>query len=107
MEDHGGYNMHTYVSYPLAYLKYLNKYALTVNVSTYVTYANTFVCQNYLRKIVVLYISNFACQKWICGAQLFYINSSGTQMYWHILHMQKHLQSMHIYLNILNMLKDS
>jgi len=80
--DRGGYNMHTYV--PLAYLKYLNKYALTANVSAYVKYANTFACQNYLRKIVVLYISNSACQKWICGAQL-YVNSSGTQMYWHIL----------------------
>ena len=36
--------------YPLAYLKYLNKYALTGNVSTYVKYVNTFVCQNYLCK---------------------------------------------------------
>ena len=47
------------------------------------------------------------CQKWICRTQLSYINSSDIQMYWHILHMQKHLWSMHIYLNILNMLKDS
>jgi hypothetical protein len=29
------------------------------------------------------------------------------QMYWHILHMRKHLQSMYIGLSILNMLKDS
>ena len=37
---------------------------------------------------------------WICRAQLSYINSSDMDM-------QKHFQSMHIYLNILNMLKDS
>src|SRR5258705_8103631 len=37
---------------------------------------------------------------WICRAQLSYINSFD-------MHMQKHFQSMHIYLNILNMLKDS
>jgi hypothetical protein len=43
----------------------------------------------------------------ICGAQLSYVNSSDMQMYWHILHMWKHLWSMHIYLNILNMVKDS
>jgi len=48
-----------YVSYSLAYLKYLNKYALTTKVSTYV---NTFVCQNYLCKIVLLCIFVPACQ---------------------------------------------
>jgi hypothetical protein len=33
--DCGGYKMHTYVLIiPLAYLKYLNKYVLTENVST-------------------------------------------------------------------------
>ena len=81
--DRGGYNMYTYVhiSYPLAYLKYLNKYALTTNVSTYVKYVNTLVCQNYLRKIVVLCISDSACQQRICEAQLSYVNSSDTQMY--------------------------
>jgi hypothetical protein len=46
------------MSYPLAYLKYLNKYALTANVSAYVKYVNTYACQNYLRKIVVLCISD-------------------------------------------------
>jgi hypothetical protein len=40
--------------YPLAYLKYLNKYTWTTNVSTYVKYVNTFACQNYLCKIVVI-----------------------------------------------------
>jgi len=50
---------HICISYPLTYLKYLNKYALTTNVSAYVKYANTFACQNYLRKIVVLHISIF------------------------------------------------
>ena len=73
--------------------KYLNKYALTTNVSAYVKYANTFACQNYLCKIVMLCISDSACQKQICGAQPSYINSSDMQM--------------HIYLNILNMVKDS
>jgi hypothetical protein len=107
--DRSGYNMHTYIciSYPLTYLKYLNKYALPANVSTYVKYANTFACQNHLRKIVMLCISNSACQKQIYGAQLSYVNSSDMQMYWHILHMWKHLWLMHIYLNILNMVKDS
>ena len=42
--DRGGYNI--CISYPLAYLKYLNKYALTANVSAYVltyfTYAKAF-----------------------------------------------------------------
>jgi len=47
----------TFGSYPLAYLKYLNKYALTTNVSAYVKYVNTFACQNYLCKIVALCIS--------------------------------------------------
>ena len=32
------------------------KYALTTNVSTYVKYVNTFVCQNYLCKIDLLRI---------------------------------------------------
>ena len=80
--DCSGYKIHTYVSYSLAYLKYLNKYALTTNVSAYV---NTFVCQNYLCKIVLLCLSISTCQKRICGAQLSYVNM---QMYWHILHMQ-------------------
>jgi hypothetical protein len=79
------------MSYPLTYLKYLNKYALPTDVSTYVKYANTFECQNYLCKIVTLCISDSTCQKQICGAQLSYINSSDMQMHWHILHMQKHL----------------
>src|SRR6266481_5472710 len=51
--------MHICISYSLAYLKYLNKYVLTTNVSAYVKYVNTFACQNYLCKIVVLYISIF------------------------------------------------
>jgi len=59
--------------YPLAYLKYLNKYALTGNVSTYVKYVNTFAGQNYLCRIIVLRISDSACQEWICGAQLSYV----------------------------------
>ena len=104
---HGGYTIHICISYSLAYLKCLNKYALTTNVSTYVKYVNTFACQNYLHKIVWLCIFIPACQKQICRAQLSYINRSDTQMYWHISHMQKHLRSMHIYLNILNMLKNS
>jgi hypothetical protein len=57
-------------------IKYFNKYALTTNVSAYVKYVNTFVCQNYLRKIVLLYIFVPTCQKWICRAQLYYVNSS-------------------------------
>ena len=37
--DHSGYKMHTYVLAILtAYLKYLNKYVLTTNLSTYVKY---------------------------------------------------------------------
>ena len=83
------------------------KYSLTANVSTNVKYVNTFACQTYLHKIVVLCISDSTCQKWIGRAQLSYVNSSDTQMYWHIFHMWKHMWSMHIYLNILNMLKDS
>jgi hypothetical protein len=62
------------------------------NVSTYVKYVNTFACQKYWCKIDVLRISVSACQKWICGPHLSYINMWHTQMYWHILHMQKHLQ---------------
>jgi len=69
------------ISYSLAYLKYLNKYVLTTNVSTYVQYVNTFACRNYLCKIVLLCIFVSACQKQICRAQLSYINSSDTQMY--------------------------
>src|SRR5882724_2613679 len=42
------------IGYPLAYLKYSNKYALTENVSAY-------ACQNYLCKIVVLCISMSTC----------------------------------------------
>ena len=38
------YNAHMCISYSLAYLKYLNKYVLTTNVSAYVKYVNTFVC---------------------------------------------------------------
>jgi hypothetical protein len=49
---------------------------LTANISAYVKYVNTFACQNYLRKIVVLCISESACQKRICGAQLSHVNSS-------------------------------
>ena len=93
MADRSGYKMHTYV--------------LTANVSTYVKYVYTFVCQNYLHKIVLLCIFVSACHKQICRAQLSYVNSSDTQMYRHILHMWKHLWSIHIYLNILNMLKNS
>jgi len=63
MADHGGYKMqHICISYSLAYLKYLNKYVLTADVSAYVKYANTFVCQNYLHKIVVLHISIYGRQ---------------------------------------------
>ena len=101
MVDHGGYNMYIFVRYPLAYLKYLNKYVLTANVSTNVKYVNTYACQYYLHKIVVLHISIYSRQSQICRAQLSYLNSFDMHMYWHIWHMQKH---MHIYLN---MLKDS
>ena len=83
MADHGGYKMHTYVSYSL----YLKKYLLTANVSAYVEYVNTFVCQNYACKIVVLHISIHGRQKRICRAKLSYVNSSDMQMYWYILHM--------------------
>jgi hypothetical protein len=41
MADHSGYKTHTCISYSLASLKYLNKYALTTNVSAYVKYVNT------------------------------------------------------------------
>jgi vesicle coat complex subunit len=108
MADHSGYKMHTYVLAILpAYLKYLNEYVLTTNVSAYVKYVNTFACQNYFHKIVLLCIFMSTCHKQICRAQVSYVNSFDTQMYWHILHMQKHLRSIHIYLNILNMLKNS
>jgi hypothetical protein len=46
--------VHICISNPLAYLKYSNKHVLTANVSAYVKFVNTFVCQKYLRKIVVL-----------------------------------------------------
>ena len=72
---------------------------MTANVSAHVKYVNSYACQNYLRKIAVLCISDSTCQTQICGAQLSY----DMHMYWHILHMRKHLRSMHIYLNILNM----
>ena len=72
--------IHICISYPLAYLKYLNKYALTANVSTFVKYVNTFVCQNYSRKIVVLCISISGRWSRICRAKLSYINSSDMQM---------------------------
>ena len=52
---------------------------MTANVSTNVKYVNTFACQNYLCKIVVLRISDSARQKRICRAQLSYVNSSDTQ----------------------------
>ncbi len=55
----------------------------------------------------MLHISISGRQTRICRAQLSYINISDMQMYWHILHMQKHLWSTYIYFNILNMLKDS
>ena len=67
--------------YPLAYLEYLNKYALTANVSAYVKYVNTYACQNYLRKIVVLRISVSGRWSRICRAQLSYINSFDMHMY--------------------------
>ena len=80
--DRGGYKMHTYVLAILpAYLKYLNEYVLTTNLSTYVKYVNTLACQNYFHKIVLLCIFMSACHKQICGAQLSYVNSSDTQMY--------------------------
>jgi hypothetical protein len=85
------------ISYSLAYLKYLNKYVLAADVSACVKYADAFMCQNYFRKIDVLRISVSGQRN---RAKLSYINSSDTQMYWHILHMRKHLQSIHIYLNI-------
>ena len=47
---------------------------MLTNVSAYVKFVNTFACQNYLRKIVVLCISDTARQKRICGAQLSYVN---------------------------------
>ena len=84
---------YTYVSYSLGYLKYLNKYALTTNIFAYVKYVNTFVCQNYLHKIVVLCISISSRWKWICRTKLSYKNSSDMQMY-------SHMWSMHSYLNI-------
>ena len=44
-------------------------------------YVNTFACQNYLRKIVVLRISVSGRRTRICGAKLSYVNSFDTQMY--------------------------
>ena len=57
-------------------------------ISAHVKYVNSFACQNYLRKIVVLCVSDSACQKRICGAQLSYVSSFDMHMYWHILHMR-------------------
>jgi hypothetical protein len=51
------------ISYSSAYLKYLNKYVLTANLSAYVKYVNTFACQIYLHKIVLLCIFVSACHK--------------------------------------------
>ena len=73
--------IHTCVSYSLGYLKYLNKYALTTNVSECVKYVNKFACQNDLHNIVVLCISVFDRWEQICRAKLSYTNSSDTQMY--------------------------
>ena len=99
--DCSGYKIHTYVSYSLAYLKYLNKYALTTNVSAYV---NTFVCQNYLCKIVLLCIFVPACQKWKC--QLFVtVTGDRNHFVWiakpkqnllHLLSMWSNLQTSHM-----------
>ena len=74
--------------------------------SAYVKYVSTFICQNNSCKIVVHCVSVSGKQSWVCKVQLSYGNSSDIQMYWHIWHMQKHLWSIHIYLNIINMLMD-
>ena len=74
-------NTHICVSYSLEYLKYLNKYALTTNISECVKYVDTFACHNYLHNIVVLCISVSARWEQICRAKLSYANSSDTQMY--------------------------
>ena len=50
--------------------------ALTTNVSTYVKYVNTYACQNYLCKIVVLCISNSTCQKLLWYRENIYLNYS-------------------------------
>ena len=39
------------ISYALAYLKYLNKYAFTPYVTTNEKYVNTYACATYLCKI--------------------------------------------------------
>ena len=78
---------------------------LTTGLSSF--WLCTFACQNYLCKIVVLCISISGRWEQICGEELSYVNSSDMQMYWHMLHMWQHLWSMHIYLNILNMLMNS
>ena len=60
-----------------------------------------------MSELFTFHISIYGRWIQICRAKLSYINSSDMQMYWHILHMWKHLRSTHIYLNILNMLKNS
>ena len=60
---HSGYNVYICISYSLAYLKYLFKYV------------NTYACQNYLHKIVVIRIFVSGWRSWICRAQLSSINS--------------------------------
>ena len=72
--------VHICISYPAAYLKYLDKYILSANVSAYVKIFNTYVCRNYSRKIVVLRISVSGRQSWIYRAQLSYVNSFDTQI---------------------------
>jgi hypothetical protein len=78
MVDNGGYNMYQ-LSFSI--FKISNKYALATNVSAYVKYVNTFACQNYLCKTVVLCISISGRWTQICGAQLSYVNCSDTQMF--------------------------
>jgi len=90
--------MYTYVlaMYWLSFsiFKYSNKYALTENVSAY-------PCQNYLCKIVVLCISMSTC--WWQSTTT-YIICGHTNVLTYFTYVE-HLQSMHIYLNIFNMLK--
>jgi hypothetical protein len=47
--------------------------------------------------ICVCHISVSDRRTQICRVQLSYVNISDMQMYWHILHMRKHLQSTYIY----------
>ena len=76
---------------------------MTANVSTYVKYVNTFVCQNYLHKIVVLCISISGRQERICGAKLSYVNSSDTNVLTYFTNAG--IFAVNAYLNISNMLK--